>query len=601
MQITNNMEISIGDIIDRFTICKLKSERGNIDMSEEMGKLSEEINKHSNLETYIEQLYKINGDIWDLESDIRQGKEDLLGLEEVGRRAIRIREHNNKRIGVKNQINSITKTGFIETKISHASDNEPSVVISLTTVPERLRYDGEDGLKMVLRSLCEQIDDDYEVHFNIPEIYKPTGEKYEIPEWLNDFKLNYPHLKIFRPEDIGPPTKVVPTIQRLKNPETIIIVVDDDLEYHKEMIIEHRKYQIRVPDSVIAYEGRGATQMYYKGHLRDIWVLCTTIIREINELIQHYKSASYKRKLFGQDFFDNYVGRTLSDDVLVSKYFKNKRIRMVIVPYEKDNYLYETNELWSQNQRAESFPVIRKSNTPMDTGCNHPKLLEIEPKFYDPGDLGVKKVEQIVKEVTTFDTDKFGHGYIPFYDEEFKILKNVKNVLEIGVWKGESLRWLSYKFPDAIIHGIDVMNNCEFVSDKIRLYHFSQEDREMLNNFMSNVENYFDLIIDDGGHNMEQQQTSFGVLFKLVKPGGLYVIEDLHTSNWDMFKKPNDLISTLDMLNKLKETGKIISNYITDEEKNYIENRVEDIKIWTRTESFADSVTSVIKKINVIE
>lgn len=596
------MEIAIGDIIDRYTICKLKSERGNIDMSEEMNKLSEEMNKFPNLENYVNQLYKINGDIWDLESDIRQGKEDTLGLEEVGRRSIKIREHNNKRVGIKNVINSITKTGFIETKISHASEKEPSVVVSLTTVPERLSYDGDDGLKMVLTSLCEQIDDDYEVHFNIPEIYKPTGEKYVIPEWLTEYKLKYPHLKIFRPEDMGPPTKVVPTIQRLNNPETIIVVVDDDLEYHNEMILEHRKYQIRIPDSVIAYEGRGATQLFYKGHLRDIWVLCTTIIREITDLIQHYKSASYKRKLFDKDFFDSYVGRTMSDDVLVSKYFRNKKIKMYIVPYEKDSHLYETNEMWSENERAESFPVIRNSNTPMNTGCKHPKLLEIEPRFFDPGNLGLKKnIEKKNDTTPNFDTDKFGHGYIPFYDEEFKILNSVKNVLEIGVWKGGSLQWLSYKFPEALIHGIDAINVNEFVSDKVRIYQFNQEDRENLNEFILNCENYFDLIIDDGGHNMEQQQTSFGVLFKMVKPGGLYVIEDLHTSNWDMFKKPEDLISTLDMLNKLNETGKIISNYITDEEKNYIEDRIEYIKIWTRTDSFADSVTSVIKKINIIE
>ena len=38
------------------------------------------------------------------------------------------------------------------------------------------------------------------------------------------------------------------------------------------------------------------------------------------------------------------------------------------------------------------------------------------------------------------------------------------------------------------------------------------------------------VLIDDGGHTMEQQQVSLGFLLKHVRPGGYYVIEDVHTS-----------------------------------------------------------------------
>ena len=44
------------------------------------------------------------------------------------------------------------------------------IVISLTTVPERLSYDVEDGFKSVLKSICNQNYDNYEVHLNLPEI-----------------------------------------------------------------------------------------------------------------------------------------------------------------------------------------------------------------------------------------------------------------------------------------------------------------------------------------------------------------------------------------------------------------------------------------------
>ena len=52
----------------------------------------------------IDALYEVNGAIWDLESDIRKGKEGELGLEEVGRRALKIRDLNAKRIQFKNDI-----------------------------------------------------------------------------------------------------------------------------------------------------------------------------------------------------------------------------------------------------------------------------------------------------------------------------------------------------------------------------------------------------------------------------------------------------------------------------------------------------------------
>ena len=114
------MEMSLGEIADRYSIIKLKSERTDVDCKEEFDTLKNELNRDE-IYTYVDQLYEVNGRIWDLESDIRKGKEGELGLEEVGRRAIMIRDFNKERINIKNTINTIYKTGFIEKKINHAS------------------------------------------------------------------------------------------------------------------------------------------------------------------------------------------------------------------------------------------------------------------------------------------------------------------------------------------------------------------------------------------------------------------------------------------------------------------------------------------------
>ena len=112
--------MSLGEIADRYSIIKLKSERTDVDCKEEFDTLKNELNGDE-IYTYVDQLYEVNGRIWDLESDIRKGKEGELGLEEVGRRAIMIRDFNKERINIKNIINTIYKTGFIEKKINHAS------------------------------------------------------------------------------------------------------------------------------------------------------------------------------------------------------------------------------------------------------------------------------------------------------------------------------------------------------------------------------------------------------------------------------------------------------------------------------------------------
>lgn len=115
------MLMSLGEIVDRYSIVLLKSERTTLDVFEELDLLKKSIEQYENLDIYIKRLYEINGEIWDLESDIRKGKEGELGLEEVGRRAIAIRSFNNIRVSLKNEINNKFNSGYKETKVDHAS------------------------------------------------------------------------------------------------------------------------------------------------------------------------------------------------------------------------------------------------------------------------------------------------------------------------------------------------------------------------------------------------------------------------------------------------------------------------------------------------
>ena len=122
------MKMPIGEILDRYSIAILKKERANAENQQEIEDLTKEIESYKSthnefVEELIGKLIETNGKIWDLESDIRKGKEGELGLEEVGRRAIKIREFNKIRVGYKNDTVEVFGEGYKDIKMNHASSN----------------------------------------------------------------------------------------------------------------------------------------------------------------------------------------------------------------------------------------------------------------------------------------------------------------------------------------------------------------------------------------------------------------------------------------------------------------------------------------------
>lgn len=142
-------------------------------------------------------------------------------------------------------------------------------------------------------------------------------------------------------------------------------------------------------------------------------------------------------------------------------------------------------------------------------------------------------MDNIAKETDT-DKSSFYHDYTRIYSKYFKALKNDPiTFLEIGIYKGSSVKlWEAY-FPKAELHFIDIDPNLILYHSKRSQYHFiDQSNVTDLQNFAKTLKKELDVIIDDGGHTMVQQITSLTALFPFVKSGGLYIIEDLHTSYW---------------------------------------------------------------------
>jgi Methyltransferase domain len=129
-------------------------------------------------------------------------------------------------------------------------------------------------------------------------------------------------------------------------------------------------------------------------------------------------------------------------------------------------------------------------------------------------------------------TDKAGERQLLYvYEEYFEPLRETELVLvEIGVLGGASLRmWREY-FPRARIFGIDVDPEAKIhADDRITILIGSQSDTRFLDTVLE-ATGRPDIVLDDGSHHARDQITTLLHLWRHVKPGGTYVVEDLHTS-----------------------------------------------------------------------
>lgn len=187
-----------------------------------------------------------------------------------------------------------------------------------------------------------------------------------------------------------------------------------------------------------------------------------------------------------------------------------------------------------------------------------------------------------------YNTDKYQHGFIDRYKEYFDSIKNsAKNILEIGIKNGESLRLWKEFFPNANIYGLDINVNIP-KENRLFLFEGDQSSEDDLNVFLKQVNVMFDVIIDDGGHTMRQQQTSLKVLYPHVKSGGFYVVEDLHTSDPKFISRSSGThiwgadttdISTLSVIENIINRAPIKTEFISQNDMNDIIQHTEFARI----------------------
>ena len=121
------------ELIDRLCIARIKHERTSGTNQDELDWYEERYqqliqtlsaDQRKTLDHNIAEITVIHNRIWDLEWQLKSGVEHLLPMDEIGRRAIAIRDWNNRRITYKNSIAELFGMKMREIKTDHLSDPE---------------------------------------------------------------------------------------------------------------------------------------------------------------------------------------------------------------------------------------------------------------------------------------------------------------------------------------------------------------------------------------------------------------------------------------------------------------------------------------------
>jgi hypothetical protein len=135
-----------------------------------------------------------------------------------------------------------------------------------------------------------------------------------------------------------------------------------------------------------------------------------------------------------------------------------------------------------------------------------------------------------------FDSVKEGPGiwkwlhYFDIYRRHLdKFVGREVNIVEVGIYSGGSLgMWRSYFGSKCNVYGVDIEESCKvYENDHVHIHIGDQADRAFWRRFKQSVP-AVDILIDDGGHLPEQQIVTLEEMLPHLRPGGVFVCEDVH-------------------------------------------------------------------------
>ena len=194
-----------------------------------------------------------------------------------------------------------------------------------------------------------------------------------------------------------------------------------------------------------------------------------------------------------------------------------------------------------------------------------------------------------------------GHGYSIYYEKKLEIYKNKNlNILEIGSYAGASAAAFTKYLPKSKVYCFDVnISNFKYKSENINVYGIDINNQKKVFKTLNKIfleQNFskFDLIIDDGSHNLSDILVSLKFFFKYVKNEGLYIIEDYKHPNYYKYNRNIDHLLVDQILLNLNNKKSFTSNIFNDDDQKELIRSIKTIE--TFKGNLNDSDISFITK-----
>ena len=211
----------------------------------------------------------------------------------------------------KNQLERLNSEDYKEIK------NKPRVVVSFTTIPSRVKH-----LHQTLDKLKKQTLKPDTIYVNIPYFSVRLRKKYN----LNDIGMYTPDSNVVlnRCRDYGPATKLLGCLEHEKDPNTIIITIDDDQDYKSHVFETLALYSMKYKGKIVAFN------TLTKNLLPTICPFTKNTKTPNAYILEGFGGVGYRRSFISDDIIDYFkdihhnMDCFLSDDLTLSTWMRIK-------------------------------------------------------------------------------------------------------------------------------------------------------------------------------------------------------------------------------------------------------------------------------------
>lgn len=131
------------------------------------------------------------------------------------------------------------------------------------------------------------------------------------------------------------------------------------------------------------------------------------------------------------------------------------------------------------------------------------------------------------------------HSHLPLYEKSLiSKKKSAKNVLEVGIKDGKSIKFWRDFFTNANVYGLDIMNIDNvwegIKNDEKIILHTSTNAYDndfFVTNFL-NKDVRFDFLLNDGPHTLQSMVDFIHLYSQIMTEDGILIIEDIQDWNW---------------------------------------------------------------------